>query len=197
MRHPILVASLLAGLSLFLSSTSSAQHEPAVEAVLQKIEKAKTCISKTDCVIVKAEKCPYGCNVLVHRRQAKAIEKALSTAKEICQLKCPGPEYYKTQEVVCENRVCQYIDPKSRIKATAEDIKNTQAQQRVLQRIMAIRDHVSKYKGHSRILRIKLQPIERRMAARQNPTKFDYATLTQLEQRYRVLESAASNKKKK
>jgi hypothetical protein len=176
---------------------SAAQFDQKSEALRAKIEKAGQCRIQADCAVIEANKCPYGCRILVNKKKVKAISKALANAKSLCTLRCPGDKYYEKRKMDCAQGRCEWIDPRKQERAKPEQTKNIQAGQIVLQRITIIRDVVSRYKGHARRLEAKLKPIEKRMAAGVAPTKNDYRVLTELEQKYKVLGAAAQRKSRR
>ena len=73
------------------------------EAIQQEIEKARTCAADQDCENVGG-KCPFGCYVVVHKKDAESIRALLKGYKETCAYDC-----MMLDKIVCKDKMCTAV----------------------------------------------------------------------------------------
>ena len=192
-------------ISLFLSaalmtagaSISSAQHGAQADKLLQDIYKFNDCYSASDCRLIDINKCPYGCQILVNKRQASQITKRIQAMPSECNLTCSKKARRTKDQVECVARRCQFRSKRDRSKPTPEQIAVRKQIDSAQARVQLLRD-VLKGRGlHAQRLETKLRSLNGRLKRGEAPTERDYVVLTQLETQYKVLGLAGAKQKKK
>ncbi len=73
------------------------------ESIQQEIDKARVCAADEDCVNV-GSKCPFGCYVVVNKKDAESIRSLLKDYKEVCAYDCMALD-----KITCKDKQCTAI----------------------------------------------------------------------------------------
>jgi hypothetical protein len=166
------------GLTLAASGLAHAQGQPASgsygkaeAALLESISAAATCRIDNDCVVVAEAVCPYGCVVVVNRKEAKRLKEELAAAPRTCAITCPPQE----TRVSCEAKRCvvKAVDKRTDAEKAADADR-----ERTLIRLSQLVARLGKHKG----LVQELSLMDRRIRMTRIATEADRARLTELEE---------------
>ena len=163
--RPVLTAALLLGPGAALA------YDGAAQAVLDKIESARACKIHSECVPIEIYKCPFGCDVVVHRKQKSKIIDLLKKTPEQCEMTCPKRAGSWAGRCVARRCVLQRLDaPKVDTRAAAKA-------RSLLERIYRMRPRVA----HRPDLTQALLLMERRVSGTGEATDSDLRYISKLE----------------
>jgi|GEM_PF-6290674 len=169
------------------TSISSAQHGAQADKLLQDIYKFNKCYSASDCRLIDINKCPYGCQILVNKREASKITKRIKAMPAECNLTCSKKSRRTKDQVECIARRCQFRSQRNRSKPTPEQVAIRKQIDSAQARVQLLRDVLKNQGLHAQRLEVKLRSLIQRLKRGEAPTERDYVVLTQLETQYKVL----------